>query len=1055
MSSALDGQTQGRVITFYSYKGGTGRSMALANVAYLLAQGSVGGGAPSDGPNRRVLAIDWDLEAPGLHRYFRPFLPGGQDAKDDAYDREHPGLIELFLELNKATGGRSSGGPHQDTQVAARILEALDIEHQFIVSTSVRHLSFMKAGRFDGSYPSRVSTFRWDLLYERTPSLIPTLAQYLSERFSYVLIDSRTGITDISGICTMVMPELLVLVFTPNRQSLTGVIDLTREATDYRRESADLRPLVVFPLPSRIEPARPKLLEYWRNGSKEMGFLGYQAEFETAFREAYKLERCDLTGYFDEVQIQHVPDYAYGEQIAADVEETDSRLSLKRSYEGFTRRLVGLASPWTDPRSAAAQVQILELCQRGAAALDSNDTQRARRHFDRAVDLYLESESFPIPELSDGLQRLGSQLLADGELGDAEAVLREAVKVTERSFGSEDLRVADTRESLGDALTAAGKAAEGLKVISDALELRRKALGPRHPCVADLYDKLGGLLAGMGRLEESRSYFVQSLEARRELFGPDHPAVAASLERLAETATAMGSLREAEEYLGQALQIGAHEGPTTKARILDRLGWLNLRKRQLDAAEQYFREAVDTGLAATGTEDSTTASTLDGLAQVAIARGDFEGAQSYYERAQLAREAALGASHPETLRSIVNLGDLAATQGKWERANTHYRRVVSLVEKTVGDTHPLAAEVYRKLGAAAEATGDYSTAVTFFERSIAISEQLGDRAGVAASYQQLGMVAYLRGDYDQALDRYRKSLTILEELGNRAGMAGSYHQLGMVAQDRGDYEQALDWYRQALTISEELGDRASMAASYHQLGTVAQDRGDYDQALDWHRRALTIDQELGDRAGMARSYHRLGMVAQARGDYDQALDWYRRALTINEELSDRAGMARSYHRLGMVAQARGDYDQALDWYRRALTINEELGDRAGMARSYHRLGMVAQARGDYDQALDWYRRALTINEELGNRPGIASTNSQIGALLIETGSQEDGLRWILRSLAIRVQLGLPIEPNLLQVLQRQQGLIGTEQFEQLLRQELGDQASQTVIGWLQQLPNIK
>ena len=27
----------GRILTFYSYKGGTGRSMALANVAWILA----------------------------------------------------------------------------------------------------------------------------------------------------------------------------------------------------------------------------------------------------------------------------------------------------------------------------------------------------------------------------------------------------------------------------------------------------------------------------------------------------------------------------------------------------------------------------------------------------------------------------------------------------------------------------------------------------------------------------------------------------------------------------------------------------------------------------------------------------------------------------------------------------------------------------------------------------------------------------------------------------------------------------------------------------------
>ena len=55
--------SNGKIITFYSYKGGTGRSMALANVAWILAHAG-----------NKVLAIDWDLEAPGLHRYFYPFF---------------------------------------------------------------------------------------------------------------------------------------------------------------------------------------------------------------------------------------------------------------------------------------------------------------------------------------------------------------------------------------------------------------------------------------------------------------------------------------------------------------------------------------------------------------------------------------------------------------------------------------------------------------------------------------------------------------------------------------------------------------------------------------------------------------------------------------------------------------------------------------------------------------------------------------------------------------------------------------------------------------------
>ena len=67
----------GTVITFYSYKGGVGRTLALANVAALLATWG-----------RRVLCIDWDLEAPGLHQYFKEHLPA------DSL-RTEPGLVEL------------------------------------------------------------------------------------------------------------------------------------------------------------------------------------------------------------------------------------------------------------------------------------------------------------------------------------------------------------------------------------------------------------------------------------------------------------------------------------------------------------------------------------------------------------------------------------------------------------------------------------------------------------------------------------------------------------------------------------------------------------------------------------------------------------------------------------------------------------------------------------------------------------------------------------------------------------------------------------------------
>src|SRR5439155_6942637 len=115
---------------------------------------------------------------------------------------------------------------------------------------------------------------------------------------------SRTGITDTSGICTMLLPEKLVVVFTPNHQSLTGVIEVISRAVEYRRTSEDLRPLMVLPLPSRIEMGEKPLWERWRLGDGERGIAGYQREFERAFVNAYGLTACDLGAYFDDSQVQ-------------------------------------------------------------------------------------------------------------------------------------------------------------------------------------------------------------------------------------------------------------------------------------------------------------------------------------------------------------------------------------------------------------------------------------------------------------------------------------------------------------------------------------------------------------------------------------------------------------------------------------------------------------------------------------------------------------------------------------------------------------------------------
>src|SRR3954464_12149614 len=89
----------GSVFTFYSYKGGVGRSFTLANIAVLLARWG-----------HRVLCLDWDLEAPGLGDYFRPRLPARPSGGVvDLVDDFRHGRFEPETHVQRP--GRRGGAP--------------------------------------------------------------------------------------------------------------------------------------------------------------------------------------------------------------------------------------------------------------------------------------------------------------------------------------------------------------------------------------------------------------------------------------------------------------------------------------------------------------------------------------------------------------------------------------------------------------------------------------------------------------------------------------------------------------------------------------------------------------------------------------------------------------------------------------------------------------------------------------------------------------------------------------------------------------------------------
>src|SRR6202451_4845255 len=80
MSALPNRPEHGIAYTFYSYKGGVGRTMALANVAALLAKWG-----------RSVLVIDWDIEAPGIKKFFLT-----NDSPSGSIRSSRPGIVDLI-----------------------------------------------------------------------------------------------------------------------------------------------------------------------------------------------------------------------------------------------------------------------------------------------------------------------------------------------------------------------------------------------------------------------------------------------------------------------------------------------------------------------------------------------------------------------------------------------------------------------------------------------------------------------------------------------------------------------------------------------------------------------------------------------------------------------------------------------------------------------------------------------------------------------------------------------------------------------------------------------
>jgi tetratricopeptide (TPR) repeat protein len=296
----------GRIVTFYSYKGGTGRTMAVANVAWILAANG-----------HRVLAVDWDLEAPGLDLFFRPFLNADTLAQST-------GVIDII------TGFRDEavkGGErlHAWYEPLARVRpHAVPVAGDLFGEGG--SLDFLSAGQTNSNYSATLGGIDWVAFYDDLGGgdFFQALRVDMRRCYDYVLIDSRTGLSDSAEICTVDMPDDLVVCFTLTNQSIDGA---SRVSNLIARQYGN-RNIRILPVPMRIDKGEGEKVRAGKNyARKKFAGLPHGRSEEAAVR------------YWNSVEIPYLPYYAFEEILAAFGDEPGLPTTLLSAFERLTAEL--------------------------------------------------------------------------------------------------------------------------------------------------------------------------------------------------------------------------------------------------------------------------------------------------------------------------------------------------------------------------------------------------------------------------------------------------------------------------------------------------------------------------------------------------------------------------------------------------------------------------------------------------------------------------------------------------------------------------------------------
>ncbi|MEK6301223.1 MAG: toll/interleukin-1 receptor domain-containing protein [Acidobacteriota bacterium] len=599
-----------------------------------------------------------------------------------------------------------------------------------------------------------------------------------------------------------------------------------------------------------------------------------------------------------------------------------------------------------------------------------------------------------------------------GSFAEAEALVRRALEIDERSFGPYHRGVATALNNLAQLLQATKRLSEAEPLMRRALEIDKRTFGPDHPVVARDLNNLAQLLQATNRLPEAEPLMRRALELDEQSSGPEHPVVARDLNNLALFLQATNRFADAEPLMRRALEIDEQTcGPDhpVVARDLNNLALLLQDTNRLAEAEPLIRRALEIDEQSFGADHPDVAIDLNNLAQLLQGTNRLPEAEPLMRRALQIDEQNFGPDHPVGARGLNNLAQLLQATNRLREAEPLMRRALQIDEKCFGPDHPDVATDLNNLATLLQTTNRMPEAESLMCRVVEIFEKsLGkDHPNVASALNNLAQLLQATNRLAEAEPLMRRALEIDERSfgPDHPDVATDLNNLALLLKDTNRLAEAEPPMKRALAIDElSFGpDHPTVAIRLNNLASLLKDTNRLAEAEPLMRRALEIDeQSLGaDHPDVARDLNNLALLLQATNRLAEAESFMRRAADIDEQSfgPDHPKIGIRLNNLALLLTATNRLLEAEPLMRRSLAIDEHSfgPDNPTVAIRLNNLALLLTATNRLAEAEPLMRRDLEILSRFTiatghEHPHLQSAIANYTALLRQMGHTEEQVK---------------------------------------------------------------